>query len=254
MDAGKPFITPNSTGNAELEEPPILILARSASNRDDIAEKFALLIERGADPNVRDNEGDSCLHILMSSKHLPERRFAEKELPDILMVLVTGGADVFATNDCGDTVSHAALRSGYTYIWKQVLRDCGYNAEAVLSYSPIWSAGLNDQQEEALLSQRSKLSLKDYRQHRIQLPRFEELSDSDIEEDGYESDATGWHESEEHYYQSYTGGDIGIGKAGPQDSGGSMNSEYETSGGGTSVEEDYMSLFTVDDWGYVIED
>jgi hypothetical protein len=37
--------------------------------------------------------------------------FAEEELPDILMVLVSGGADVSATNDYGDTVSRAALRS-----------------------------------------------------------------------------------------------------------------------------------------------
>jgi hypothetical protein len=255
MDAEIPFITPNSTGNVGLEEPPILILARSASNRDNIAEKFALLIERGADPNVRDNEGDSCLHILMSSKHLPERHLAEKELPDILMVLVTGGADVFATNDYGDTVSDVAIRSGYRYIWKQVLGDCGYNAEAVLSYSPIWSTGLNDKEEEALLSQCSKLSLKDYRQRRIQLPRFEELMDGDAEEYGYESDMSGWHESGEQYYRSFTGSDIGIGEAGPQDSsGGSMNSKYETLGGGNTVEEGCMNLFIVDDWGCVIED
>jgi ankyrin repeat protein len=253
MDVGKPFISANSTGNAELEEPPILILARSISNRDDVADKFALLIERGAHPNVRDNEGDSCLHIIMSYNHLPERRSAEKELPDILMILVTGGADVFATNHHGDTVSHAALRSGYTYIWKQVLEDCGYNAEAVLSYSPIWTAGLNDQQEEALLSQRSKLSLKDYCQRRILLPRFEEL-DSDNEEDDYDSDATGWHESEEHFYRGYTDGDYGIDVAGQQDSGGPVNSRQEALGGRTAAEEDYMSLFTYDDWGYVVED
>jgi hypothetical protein len=253
MDVGKPFIGPNSTGNAGLEEPPILILARSISNRDVVADKFALLIERGADPNVRDNEGYSCLHIIMSYEHLPERRLAEKELPDILMVLVTGGADVFATSHGGETVSHAAIRNGYTYIWKQVLKDCGYNSEAVLNYSPIWTAGLDDQQEEALLSQRPNLSLKDYCQRRMTLPRFQEL-DSDTEEDGYNSDATGWHESEEHYYQGYTGGDYGIEVAGSRGGRGLVESEYEALGGGTDVDKDYMSLFTVDDWGYVIED
>jgi ankyrin repeat protein len=72
MDAGKPFITLSSTSNAGLEEPPVLILARSIGNRDGMAEKFALLIERGANYNVQDNEGDLCIHILMSSNHLPE--------------------------------------------------------------------------------------------------------------------------------------------------------------------------------------
>jgi hypothetical protein len=76
------------------------------------------------------------------------------ELYDILMILVTGRAYVYAMNDWGETVSDVAFENGYRDIWIRVLEDCGYDIEVVLSYRK----GPNVPRP----TQRSKLPFKEY--------------------------------------------------------------------------------------------
>lgn len=256
MDAGSPFISPDSTGNPELEEPPLLILARSISTRGyhDTVDKIALLIERGANPNVQDNVGDTCLHVILRCEHVRHHGSAEVKLPDLLMVFVTGGADVFSTNYYGETVSEAAVKSDCQHIWKQVLDDCGYNSEAVLDFSPIRSPRMNEQQEITLLSQRSQLSLKDYCRCRIPPSSSEELN-SVWESDYYDSDRNIWHGNEEYYYQLQDHGGVNQINEQPRskDSGdptdGRQKIQFPVIDG-----NDFMDIYSVDDFGYVCED
>jgi len=120
LDVGDPFINPNSTGNAELEEPPLLILAGWCWSDSccDLAEKLLLLIERGANLHVRDALGRSCLHSVLRWGRPMDNSLSAGGLYDILMILVTGGATVSATTKQGQTVSDIARLFGYGNVWK----------------------------------------------------------------------------------------------------------------------------------------
>jgi hypothetical protein len=159
----RPLVTPNRTGNLDVEEPPLLILAKSSSynNHVDTAEKLLLLIERGAKPNVYDSCRNNALHIVMRYMPLLFDKRAIDEMYDILMILVTGRAYVYATNDWGETVSDVALENGYGDTWLRVLEDCGYDIGIVLSYRK--GPGIPRP------TPRSKLSFMEYCQRRPSL-------------------------------------------------------------------------------------
>lgn len=133
---GCPFISPNSTEADYIESSPLLILAwhHSTGSSDDFEtpDKVALLLARGADVNQRDFLGNTCLHIAMNENECPfEKTRLERQtvLKDILMLMITAGADVQAVNDNGDTVSYVAHWFGHDQIWAEVLEACGYDVE-----------------------------------------------------------------------------------------------------------------------------
>jgi hypothetical protein len=133
---GCPFISPNSTEADHIESSPLLILAwhhRSGYSGDcETPDKVALLLARGADVNQRDPLGNTCLHIVMDGNGcLIEKTRLEfqTELKDILMLMITAGADVRAINDNGHTVSDIAHAFGHCQIWAEVLEACGYDVE-----------------------------------------------------------------------------------------------------------------------------
>jgi hypothetical protein len=57
--------------------------------------------------------------------------YYEEEFKDILMCMVTAGADVFASNDKGQTVSQVACENGKVDLWREVLGECGYDPDEV---------------------------------------------------------------------------------------------------------------------------
>jgi hypothetical protein len=95
----------------------------------DFGEKIFLLLQRGADIRITNHYGDTCLHIILGSRHarwISDRCYRE-ELKDILMCMVTAGADVFASNRKGETISQAACWNGHVDLWREVLGECGYD-------------------------------------------------------------------------------------------------------------------------------
>lgn len=134
-----------------------------------------LLLERGANTDVYDDRGCNALHIVMRYMPLLFDARALEEIYDILMMLVTSGADVYATNYWNETPSDVALDNGYRDIWIRVLWDCGYHAEAVLGYRK-GSTTLRP-------TQRTRLSFKEYCQQRASSTSFgcvEEASEMDV--------------------------------------------------------------------------
>lgn len=94
------------------------------------------LLDRGASIKARDNRGWTCLHCAMSAINCPGRRDSEKVS---VLLMVKAGANVYATDDNGISVSHMAytpndwdrfcnLGSYRGELWDEVLTECGYDA------------------------------------------------------------------------------------------------------------------------------
>lgn len=152
MDHGAPFIDPNFLGSTPSGLTPILLLANTHarvctwgySEMIDISDKIALLLCRGADVSRRDQVGNNCLHLAMDyfplvapsqvhSKGEYARIIRQHlELEDILMLLVTAGADVYAIDDFGISISEVAINRGHQKLWETVLTSCGYDIDEVI--------------------------------------------------------------------------------------------------------------------------
>lgn len=139
-----------------------------------MVDKAILLLNRKADISCRDENGDTVLHTLFKSGRLHERMskiqarrlgdlqtwdLSFKAPKDLLMVFITAGADVYATNDDGETPSMVALEYGREDEWIEALELCGYEFEKVLESGIYRPTGEN---------QTSKLSFQEYCQRRQQ--------------------------------------------------------------------------------------
>jgi hypothetical protein len=141
LDLGQPYVSVNDTVGSALNEPPLLSLARRyrcLSNMSfDLDEKVFLLLERGADISARDRSGDTCLSVVLQLlRDMTKDKFSayqEEEFKDILMCMITAGADVYASDQGGMTVSQTACIFGQEELWREVLAECGYDPDEVFS-------------------------------------------------------------------------------------------------------------------------
>ena len=192
LDSDCPSISPNSTGADHIELPPLLTLAYMHSSpcvECQTPDKIALLLARGADVNARDTLGNTCLHAVMDYDPLPDcvgksRLERKDDLRDILMLMITAGADVYAINDNGETVSAIAHLRGHFKMWSEVLEACGYDVYKVYAGEEIsigWSSAV-DSARTGLRAER--LSFKQYLEQRKAFSRVEEVWDcEDAEEE-----------------------------------------------------------------------
>jgi hypothetical protein len=190
----------------------------------------------------------------MTGQHKSSHPLAGEEVYDILMILITAGADVYAVNNNGKTVSDIAFETGYEYFWKKILEECGYDAESVFASRKEPSGHPNAQHKETSPPQRCKLSFKEYYQRRIPLSRVEEV-DSEGWEDVYEDHADGERENEV-YFSGYEDSEFNHEVAGPMDSQNPTDADVQHERHGREEEDnqDFMDLFIVEDWTYVVDD
>lgn len=156
LDHGHPFFSPNAIYTSD--EVPLLRLAAchryGAYEAIQIPDKVALLLSRGAAADTHDSEGNTWLHLFMqyrTEEYPAGRIFQNKidkecdgELLDILMLLITAGADVHARNDYGESPSDIAYRWGHEREWARALKECGYDSRSVVDakeQSVCWSSG-----------------------------------------------------------------------------------------------------------------
>ena len=202
LDLGQPFISLNSfyLDGTGTERAPLLELADycglSFGDAIHIIDKAILLLNRNVDISCRDSNGDTVLHKVLRCERLHEQEsYAEavkwgrqlrwtlslKEPQELLMVFITAGADVYATNDEGETPFIVASTYGRDEEWIEALELCGFDAQQVLTDSCRCHAN------RPLERQKSKLSFEDYCQQWQKRPRLEEV-DIDEEDDDDDED------------------------------------------------------------------
>jgi hypothetical protein len=84
-----------------------------------------MFLAKGPDLSARDYNGDTCLHKFLQSANFTIGDFK------ILVSLIRAGANVFAVNFKGKSVSDIArfhyLSKDTTYMWEAALTVCGYD-------------------------------------------------------------------------------------------------------------------------------
>lgn len=213
LDLGEPFISPRcsykSSGGKIYS--PLIILANHCgvhfADSIDTVDKAIILLNRKADISCRDYNGNTVLHTILRNRRLNDTMsYAEavrtgqrlrwalslEEPKDLLMVFITAGADVYATNDEGETPSDVASEYGREKEWTEALKLCGFDSEQVLAASSLLCHDCALNAPNALKRQTCKLPFEEYCRQRRERPRFEDIESND-EEDGmgdedYDSD------------------------------------------------------------------
>jgi hypothetical protein len=176
LDFGTPFISPDAMASIRPDITPLMILVNlhrsGGAEQYKIADKVALLLRRGANPNTRSACGCTCLHILLSYSHQDSRRkfrmsAEEREicLKDILMLMITAGADVYAVDDDGDSVTDITFIFDHEDVWYESLIDCGYNPDEVYQGNEAgtgWSSSVDPHYAQPSETQKPKLTFAEY--------------------------------------------------------------------------------------------
>ncbi|KAI0552308.1 ankyrin repeat-containing domain protein [Xylaria curta] len=116
--------------------PPLLYCCTSFAG-DRAVEGLCKLLDAGADINIRDDQGQSCLHRCLRHFWAPlQSKWIGKHF-DVMQLLVTRGADVYALDNRGQSVCEVAYsqkdlsygrRGSYVGdLWDAVLCSCGYD-------------------------------------------------------------------------------------------------------------------------------
>jgi hypothetical protein len=92
-------------------------------------------------------------------------------LKDILMLMVTAGADVNAIDFVGRSVTEVACLAGYEKLWMEVLGECGYDLAPVYESLNCFCESHTDAETEILATTLwnigpDKLTFAEYSQHR----------------------------------------------------------------------------------------
>jgi hypothetical protein len=180
LDLGQPYVTANGT-DSFLNLPPLLSMAWHYCHvlhfSLDLHEKIFLLLGRGTDVAARGDSRETCLHMVLKFDaditKLNFRNYQEEEFKDILMCMVTAGADVYASDKDEHTVSQIACMSGCEELWREVLAECGYNPDSVFSIEHDFNPkgfqkcpGIGVFSAAAPVVRSTKLSFKEYSQQR----------------------------------------------------------------------------------------
>lgn len=92
-----------------------------------------MLLDHGASVTARTNFGETCLHLFLDWLRFP----VETSEKHSLLLLVKAGADVYATDHCGISVSDVAnrrKRNRYAYkrdLWDEILTECSHDFTAI---------------------------------------------------------------------------------------------------------------------------
>ena len=225
IDLGEPFTSLESTGDNNPHGTIPLLLLVSVHSWIDSAncqtgDKIALILSRGANAKARDSQGETCLHLVFSKHHHHSERgcWCENEAgqhyfsetKDIVIMMISAGADVCAIDEQGKSVSDAAINSGLRQIWIEALKCCGIDIKDVLArpkVNPAHSTALSTQYNRQIRSVASKISLAEYLKGRKasstgyfwrnENREFSSSDDDDESEDGEsESENEDWAEEE----------------------------------------------------------
>lgn len=213
LDLGLPFFNLNGEYESYFGEKlsALMLLASDCGyffgQAIDVVEKAILLVERKADISCRDSFGNTVLHTVLKSKRYFEttsKKTAEKMFwqyhwtqsirapKELLMVFISAGADVYASNDLDETASMVASAYGREDEWIEALELCGYDARQVLE------SCIHRPPSER---QTSKMSFDAYCQRRQQQQyprRFEEIErDYDDSDSQYDDEDESNHGNED---------------------------------------------------------
>ena len=117
-----------------LEKSPLLFVCESLRFN---LEGVKLLLRRGASVHDRDKNGNTCLHECLKYTQDSIQHYSVSDTRNAIIYLIQQGADVFAKNNCGlsvsdiayaiyddDTIFENRLREE---TWDCALVSCGYN-------------------------------------------------------------------------------------------------------------------------------
>jgi hypothetical protein len=181
LDSESPFINLNCTDANDFGLSPLLQIVKDYGlftwDNIDIPDKTALLLARGADVSQRDAEGNNCLHLVMCWFRDPPQLYIDSDrfsdpydgLRDLLTLMITAGADIYAINEAGTTVSEVAHAEGHWQIWAEVLETCGFDVEEVsqgYAADHGWSSGIETPSKNLPAGCPLKLSFAAYLERR----------------------------------------------------------------------------------------
>ena len=196
IDLGKPFISLESFDDSNpYESVPLLLLVRLHSEYWDanlqMLDKTELLLTRGANVKARNSRGQTCLHLAFLGHIHSSLCWCKIEFrlwvhryrtTDLVILLITAGADVCAVDGEGESVSDVAIRSGQQALWTHALKCCGIDIKDVLArpnFDPAHSTALSTQYTQPPRSVTSKRSFEEHLERRkaIRYPSEREFSD-----------------------------------------------------------------------------
>ena len=138
-------------------------------------DKVGLLLTRGANVKARNDLGETCLHLVLfkpfhhdrdflcdNESHLRRHQYRTK---DIVILMITAGADVCAVDEYGQSVSDVAIRSGQQTLWIEALKYCGIDIKDVLArpkFGAARSTALSPEYGQPPRSVTSKMSFEEY--------------------------------------------------------------------------------------------
>ena len=145
--------------------PPDTWLQEILSNRKWHLESVALLLRRQGKGGLPIQHLDGCLHSAILGSQYADLN----EMKAVLILLIRGGADMYARDRHGHSVSDIACSRGIKFggpprwyrcnhdlplrkIWMEALNACGYDAEEVISTTTRMEE-LSDTDDESTLDQ-----------------------------------------------------------------------------------------------------
>lgn len=165
-------------------EPLAYLISRSydeGGHQREIPDKIALCLARGADPNTRDENGNTLLQQLLDQKlkpgdsyenpyrnpyQNPMRHDFNGELLDMLMLLITAGADVCARTGRKQHMNDVALKQEHAIVWQEALRRCGYVVDVVAAHQCTKNCSHPESKPADIMAGGPSLSFEEYLEDR----------------------------------------------------------------------------------------